>query len=57
MAEAGEPHHHPRALEELEAGAERRGLWNLVLPHVAEWTPERAGAATGTRVWMRTILT
>jgi len=40
MAEAGDPHHHPEVLERLKAEARRRGLWNLFLPHVTEWTPD-----------------
>ena len=31
MAEAGDPHHHPRIVEELKAEARARGLWNLFL--------------------------
>lgn len=38
MAEAGDPHHHPRILEELKAEAKSRGLWNLFHPH-PEWGP------------------
>jgi acyl-CoA dehydrogenase len=32
LAEAGAPHAHPPALEELKARARDRGLWNLFLP-------------------------
>ncbi len=32
MREAGDPHFHPPALEELEAEAKKRGLWNLFHP-------------------------
>ncbi|MGW0181123.1 acyl-CoA dehydrogenase family protein [Nocardia sp. NPDC003345] len=38
MAEAGDPHHHPRVLEDLKAEAKSRGLWNLFHPH-PEWGP------------------
>jgi acyl-CoA dehydrogenase len=38
MAESGDPHFHPPALEELKAEAHARGLWNLFLPHATEWT-------------------
>jgi acyl-CoA dehydrogenase len=32
MAEAGNPHHHPKVIEELKSEARSRGLWNLFLP-------------------------
>ncbi|CAB4939890.1 MAG: acyl-CoA dehydrogenase [Actinobacteria bacterium] len=40
MAESGDPHFHPHVMEELKAKARERGLWNLFLPHVTEWTPD-----------------
>lgn len=40
MRESGDPHFHPPVMEELKAEARERGLWNLFLPHVTEWTPD-----------------
>ena len=37
LAESGDPHFHPPVMEELKAEAQRRGLWNLFLPHETEW--------------------
>jgi acyl-CoA dehydrogenase len=38
LAESGDPHFHPPAMESLKAQARERGLWNLFLPHRTEWT-------------------
>ena len=40
MRDSGDPHFHPPVMEELKAEARERGLWNLFLPRVTEWTPE-----------------
>jgi len=40
MAASGDPHSHPRVLEDLKAQARERGLWNLFMPHVTPWTPD-----------------
>jgi acyl-CoA dehydrogenase len=37
IAESGDPHFHPPIMEELQAEARRRELWNLFLPHETEW--------------------
>lgn len=40
MRASGDPHFHPPVMEELKAEARARGLWNLFMPHVTEWTPD-----------------
>lgn len=40
MRASGDPHFHPPVMEELKTEARNRGLWNLFLPHVTEWTPD-----------------
>lgn len=40
MRASGDPHFHPPVMEELKAEARTRGLWNLFLPHLTEWTPD-----------------
>ena len=38
MAQSGNPHHHPKVLEDLKSTARSIGLWNLFHPHAnAEW--------------------
>jgi acyl-CoA dehydrogenase len=39
MADAGDPHAHPRIVEDLKEEARARGLWNLFMPRVTPWTP------------------
>jgi acyl-CoA dehydrogenase len=38
IAASGDPHFVPPVLDELQAEARRRGLWNLFLPHKTQWT-------------------
>jgi acyl-CoA dehydrogenase len=33
LVDSGEPHFHPRVMEELKERARERGLWNMFLPH------------------------
>ena len=40
MQASGDPHFHPHVMEDLKAKARDRGLWNLFLPPVTEWTPD-----------------
>jgi acyl-CoA dehydrogenase len=43
MHASGDPHFHPRILEELKEDARARGLWNLFHPH-PEWGPGLSNA-------------
>ncbi len=38
MRAAGDPHAVPAVLGDLKVEAQRRGLWNLFLPHATRWT-------------------
>lgn len=38
MRESGNPHHHPKVIEDLKDEARRRNLWNLFHPH-PQWGP------------------
>jgi acyl-CoA dehydrogenase len=37
LVASGDPHFHPPIMEQLKEEAQRRGLWNLFLPHTTEW--------------------
>jgi acyl-CoA dehydrogenase len=38
IRESGDPHHHPKVMEDMKAAARSAGLWNLFHPH-PEWGP------------------
>jgi acyl-CoA dehydrogenase len=43
IREAGDPHHHPKVMEEMKAAARAGGLWNLFHPH-EQWGPGLSNA-------------
>lgn len=50
-----DPHLHPPVLERLKASAQRRGLWNLFLPDVAELSVLEYAAIAEISGWSPTI--
>ena len=38
LVDAGDPHAYPPVMADLKVEAQRRGLWNLFLPHATQWT-------------------